>query len=73
MTKGGFGPFFFACDMDFNANEESSVFFIKESNRVIKLYKKCEDPKKKGLLKAQLVEIKHRLEFLNKQDNESEF
>jgi hypothetical protein len=59
--------------MDFSANEESSVFFIKESNRVIKLYKKCENSEKKNQLKAQLEEIKHRLEFLNKQDEESEF
>ena len=59
--------------MDFSASKETSVFFIGESKRVIKLYRKCEDSKRKDQLKAQLEEIKHRLEFLKKQDEEDEF
>jgi len=49
--------------MRFDANQESADFFIAESERVIKLYRKCEDGERKDALKAQLVEIKLRLEF----------
>jgi hypothetical protein len=49
--------------MSFDANQESADFFIAESERVIKLYRKCEDGERKDALRAQLVEIKRRLEL----------